>query len=154
MSHFQRLFGRNPNTPCSLTEDNLNLIAALDKEHLVRDALAAEERREPHDSHRSVKFEHKGESSRDLSPQFELKSSSIADTKQYTVLESPAKSASKWLAQKRWLPKEEGALALKALSNRNASGRLRPIDPQSKRQVNWKIFSYRNQIGSKFSEKI
>ena len=102
MSHFERHFGKKKTEDIlSLTVDNPRLKADLDKKHLVREALNAEEQREPYDSHRRFQFVQKGENSRDLRPQFKTKSSSIANITQYKVLESLAQPVSDWMVQKQ-----------------------------------------------------
>ena len=92
ISPFELHFGRKPKSEWALANDNLKSKILLDKQNLERDLLTVKERRELCDSRPCVKVVKKGHQSRDVSPQFKMESTQIANT-YYKSLEHLAKSA-------------------------------------------------------------
>ena len=91
----------------------------LDNQHLERDLLTTEQRREQCDSRPRIKLVKKRQSSPAVSPYFGRTTESVANTPHYRALESLAHSANQWLTLKKSLSHQEGVKALRTLTERN-----------------------------------
>ena len=118
-SPFELQFGRKPNSEWSLMSEKLKSNLFLDSKNLERDVLTAEQRRKNCDSRERVKIVMKGSRSPDITPRFSGPTTSVVETPYYQALEKLAKSANEYTTLKRSLTQEQGAEALRTLTDRN-----------------------------------